>query len=372
MRGLPRAALLLAWPLVALGAVAFALLLLAFDALCWPIALLLRRRPPAVAPASRNASVVVLNYDGLHYLKELMPSLRRAVAACPGDHEVLVVDNGSADGSAEWLAAECPWARLVRLPENRFFIRGNRAGVEQATRDILVFLNNDMRVEEGFLIELLRPFSDPSLFAATARIEMDGERKETGFCRGFVRRGELRLVQEEGHAGPPQPVLWAGGGSSAYDRKKYLAVGGFEDLYTPCYVEDVSLSYQAWRRGWRSLYVHESVVHHAHRGTSSKVFSRAGVERLNFRNKELFFVRSITDPRLVLLHGLWFGWNLRKHARLLGLPLSDLVYAALAVLPRLPRAMALRAASLRDQRRSDAAIVAATMRRNSDRAAASE
>jgi GT2 family glycosyltransferase len=285
-------------------------------------------------------------------LELLLPSVKAEFELCRGDHEMIVVDNGSNDGTVEWLRSEHPWVKVIALPENRYFVRGNAAGVAAATRDVLVFLNNDMRVEAGFLVELLKPFGDGDVFAVSSRIEMQGHRAETGLARCFVRRGELRLLQAPGVAGDARAPMWAGGGSSAFDRRKYDAIGGFEDLYEPCYVEDVSLSWQAWRRGWRCLYAHDSVVHHAHRGTSSRVFSRARLERLNWRNTELFFVRGVTDPLLVLTHGIWFGWNLRKRARMLSLSVADGVLASLAVLPRLPMALVARQSSRRFYRRS--------------------
>lgn len=355
MNPLLAALLVLLLPVVWLGAVLFALLLLLVDLLATPFVWLFRRKPEDRAPATHNASIVVLNWNGLHFLRELMPSLRTAVANCPGDHEVIVVDNGSDDGSAEWLEREHGWARTLRLPENRYFIRGNAAGAALASRDLLVFLNNDMRVEPDWLVRLLQPFADGdgTLFATTSRIEMQGRRTETGLTRCFLRHGEIRFVQPPGEGGAPVPALWAGGGCSAFDRRKHDALGGFEDLYYPMYVEDVSLSWQAWRRGWRTAYVHDSVVHHAHRGSSTKKFGRERLERLNWRNRELFFVRSVTDPLLVATHALCFGWNLQKHARLLGLPIAHGVLAALATLPRLPRALVLRTQARRHHRRSD-------------------
>jgi GT2 family glycosyltransferase len=354
-----RIALTALLPLVAAGVIVFALLLLLVDLLCTPFVLLARRRAADATPRSRNASVVVLNWNGLHFLRELMPSLRIAVARCPGDHEVIVVDNGSTDGSADWLAAEHAWANVVRLPENRHFIRGNAAGAAAASRDVIVFLNNDMRVEPDWLVELLRPFGPADLFAVTSRIEMAGNRAETGLTSCFVRHGELRLVQRPGEPGDAVPALWAGGGSSAFDRAKYDAIGGFETLYEPCYVEDVSLSWQAWRRGWRVAYVHGSVVHHAHRGSTAKAFGRERLERLNWRNRELFFVRSVTDPVLVLAHALAWPWNVRKHARLLALPPAHGVLAALAAVPRLPHAVWQRERSRAWYRRSDRDVLRA-------------
>lgn len=363
MNGPTRALLTLLLPLVAALAIVFAVLLLLIDLLATPFVWLLRRPPQDAPPETRDASIVVLNWNGRHFLQELMPSLQRAVAKCPGDHEVIVVDNGSDDDSVEWLTAHCSWAKLVRLPENLHFIRGNAHGAKAATRDVLVYLNNDMRVEEDFLVELLRPFGrdDASdLFATTARIEMQGQRKETGLARVFVKHGELRFVHVDGGPGERQPALWAGGGSSAFDRRKHDAIGGFEALYVPCYVEDVSLSWQAWRRGWRCEYAHDSVVHHAHRGTSSKVFGREALERLDWRNRELLFVRSVTDPALVLTHALMLAWNTRKRSRQLGIPIAHGVLALLATIPRLPRAIWMREASRRSYRRSDRELLAQT------------
>ena len=98
-------------PLVWLHAGAVFALSALIDLLAWPRVAAARRRaepPQDRAPRTRDASVLVLNWNGLHFLRDLMPSLRVAVERCPGDHEVIVIDNGSDDGSAEWLAQEHP------------------------------------------------------------------------------------------------------------------------------------------------------------------------------------------------------------------------------------------------------------------------
>lgn len=351
---------LLCWPIVwAYGStVAFCTLLI--DLLCSPM-VALRRRAMAVddaPPASNNASVIVLNYQGVAFLKELLPSLEEAVARAPGSHEIIVVDNGSSDGSAALVERDHPQVRLARLSENRFFIRGNRAGVEVASRDVLVFVNNDMRVEPDFLVRLLNRFGDADLFGVTARIEMEGQHVETGRTRITWRRGALHFVQVEvtDDGAPAIPAQWAGGGSSAFDRRKYEALGGFEDLYEPCYVEDVSLSYQAWRRGWHILFEPNSVVHHVHRGTSSVVFGARRTNYLERSHRELFFWRSVTDPVMVLSHAFWLPWNVIKDAGRLGVLTQ--VRALLATLPRLPAAWGQRQVSRCTARRTDREVLA--------------
>jgi hypothetical protein len=198
--------LLLLWPQTLLVAVTAILL----DTICWPFVWFARRRVRHVdvAPPTRNASVIVLNWNGWHFLEHLLPTLQIAVARAPGDHEVIVVDNGSTDGSADKVAELFPWARVVRLPRNLFFIRGNRAGVEAATRDILVFLNNDMTVEPDFLVRLLERFGEPDLFAVAARIQMHGRRVETGCTRSFFKRGAFRLVHVDPYPAARVPTFW--------------------------------------------------------------------------------------------------------------------------------------------------------------------
>ena len=314
-----------------------------------------RRHLPDDRPvATRNASVIILNWNGKDFLRDLLPSVQLAVERADGDHEVIVVDNGSDDGSTEFVAQEHSWVHLVRLPRNLYFIEGNRAGVRAATRDILVFLNNDMRVEPEFLVNLLAPFGPADLFAVTARIETEGGNDETGRTRGVFARSQMYHVRADLDGGLV-PVLWAGGGSSAFDRAKYLELGGFEDLFRPCYVEDVSLSYQAWRRGWRCLYRSDAVTHHVRRGTSNRVFGERGVERLQRRNRELFFWRSVTDPIMMLERAFFLPWDVLKDAARTGLVAQ--CAALLGAVFRFPRAVMARQRSRSRYRFSDREVL---------------
>ncbi len=63
------------------------------------------------------------------------------------------------------------------------------------------------------------------------------------------------------------PCAYGGGGSCAFDRRKFLELGGFDELLAPFYLEDTDLGYMAWKRGWKNLYQPASVVYHEHRGT---------------------------------------------------------------------------------------------------------
>src|SRR5262249_4665449 len=149
---------------------------------------------------------------------------------------------------------------------------GNHRGITSVRTDTVVLLNNDMIVDRGFLRPLLEGFSDPSVFAVTSQIffaDPRRRREETGKTRARFENGFFYLwhddVKPSDGLKETLPVFWAGGGSCAIDRTKYLAIGGFDALYHPFYVEDTDLSYQAWKRGWKCLLAPASCVIHKHR-----------------------------------------------------------------------------------------------------------
>jgi len=152
-----------------------------------------RRRPPRQPGSGAPdhgvmATLIILNFQGRELLQRNLPSVLAAVARSGQPHEVLVVDNGSTDGSVELLRSEFPSVRVLALDRNHFFSAGNNAGVRVASHDIVVLLNNDMRVEPDFLDPLLAPFRDrDDLFAVSSQIVMTDpakRRQETGLTSG--------------------------------------------------------------------------------------------------------------------------------------------------------------------------------------------
>ena len=256
-----------------------------------------------------SATIIIVNWDGKHFLEECLPAVLEAVRFEGGNHEILVVDNGSTDGSAVFVRNQFPQVRVLTLDRNYGFTGGNNRGVREAQTDIVVFLNNDMVVDRGFLKPLLDGFRDPSVFAVTSQIffsDSTRRREETGKTRARFNRGFFELWHDEIHPQDEKletmPVFWAGGGSCAFDRNKYLAIGGLDLLYHPFYVEDADLSYQAWKRGWKCLLAPASHVVHKHRGTSRPKFGDDFVENTIRKNQFLFIWKNVTDSVMLMEH----------------------------------------------------------------------
>ncbi len=238
LRALPL--LILVPPLLLIAALALAL-----ADLIWSIAGK-HRTPVNKKPQTRAASLVIPNWNGIDLLARFLPTWLEAIAEHPGS-EVIVVDNGSTDGSAAWIAANYPQARVIELPENLGFGGGSNAGFRAAKNDIVVLLNSDMRVEPDFLAPLLEGFTDETVFAVSCQIflgDLTKRREETGLTQGWWQEGGLQVTHREDPAvNRPFPCFYGGGGSCAFDRAKFLELGGFDELLAPFYLEDTDLGY---------------------------------------------------------------------------------------------------------------------------------
>ncbi len=220
-----------------------------------------------------RAYVVVLNWNGRDYIRDCV---RSALAQTYSNYRVLVVDNGSPDGSGEIVRDEFPEATYVPLPENLHFARGSNAGIEVALRDpecaYVVTLNNDTRVEPDWLAELVRPAADPKVGTVASKLVfMDRPnlinsagiciaRDGSGLDRGWLRR-------DGGPFDEPADVFGASAGAALYRREVLETVGLFDPDFV-AYYEDLDLAWRARLAGWQARYAPASVVHHKYSASS--------------------------------------------------------------------------------------------------------
>jgi len=303
-----------------------------------------KRLAPEQRPNNRSASVVIPNWNGRDLLEKYIPSI---IAALSGnsDNEIIVVDNGSEDGSAEFLRERFPSVRILALDRNLGFGGGSNEGFRAAKNDIVVLLNSDMRVESDFLAPLLQAFTDEKIFSVACQIffsDPDKLREETGLTQSWWENGSLRVRHRDDPAiQVPYPCAYGGGGSCAFDRRKFLELGGFDELLAPFYLEDTDVGYMAWKRGWKVLYQPRSVVYHEHRGTIGKRFSLEQIDLVLKKNFALFCWKNIHEWMRLGSHFFFayagavvtemFG-DSRKRANFAGL------WKALQQLPRALRA----------------------------------
>ncbi len=305
------------------AALAGALVLALADAAFW-----LKKRPklkPDTRPEGRGASIVIPNWNGRDLLEKYLPTVV-AAAGVDAAHEVIVVDNGSADGSAEFVRERFPAVRLIALEKNLGFGGGSNTGVKAARNEIVVLLNSDMRVEPDFLAPLVEGFADERVFAVSCQIFFSDpakRREETGLTEGWWENGGLRVTHHiDEELKEPYPCFYGGGGSCAFHRDKFLEIGGFDELLRPFYLEDTDLGYMAWKRGWKVLYEPRSVVYHEHRGTIGKKFREDEIRAVLKKNYLLFAWKNIHEWRKLAEHffyaaagAVWGAWSGAAFAR---------------------------------------------------------
>ena len=262
-------------------------------------------------PDTTKASILIPNWNGRDLLEKYLPSVVAAIENHPGS-EVIVVDNGSSDGSVAFVQEHFPTVRLLPLKENLGFGGGSNAGFRAASNDVVVLLNSDMRVEPDFLQPLLDGFTDAKVFSVSCQIFFSDPtkfRQETGLTESWWSQGMLRVRhRNDEKINGLYPCAYGGGGSCAFDRAKFLELGGFDEILAPFYLEDTDLGYMAWKRGWKTMYQPASVVYHEHRGTIGKKFSEAYIQGVLKKNFLLFTWKNIHEWGRLLEH-FAYAWS---------------------------------------------------------------
>ena len=285
-----------------------------------------------------SVAIVVLNWNGIAHLELLIPSLRAAVMHFGEPVPIVVVDNRSTMGDVAWLRSHCSDVEVVVAEHNDFLFSLNPV-VASRREDVIVILNNDMRVDEGFLEPLVSHFADATIFGATARVlDWEGNRQTTGQRHMAIRHcwyyqwWDLAINQ-------PVYTLDAGGGCAAFRRSFFVELGGFDPLYRPAYFEDVDLSYRAWMRGWRTVFEPRSVIYHREGATLQDPTREARFRTRLARNQALFTMKNVGEWGFLAGYLALIPWRIAR-GMLRGDPYTS--RGLLASLPRAPRAIATR------------------------------
>ena len=216
-------------------------------------------------------SVVIVNWNGKKLLADCLQSLSQQRF---GDFEVVVVDNGSRDGSVEYLRREHPGVVLVSLETNTGFAGGCNAGIRVSSGAYIALLNNDTRADPDWLSSLIAAAeADPRSGMWASKIltyDDPGVIDNVGLLlyRDGLARGRGRLERDEGQYDRQEEVLFPSGCAGLYRRSMLDEIGLLdEDFFA--YADDVDLGLRARLAGWRCVYVPSARVYHRYSSSSS-------------------------------------------------------------------------------------------------------
>ena len=218
-----------------------------------------------------KTAVVILNWNGLQHLQHYLPSV---VKTTP-DADIVVADNGSTDGSVEWLKAEMPSVELVLLDKNYGFAEGyNRALAQLSGYDVFVLLNSDIEPAEGWLSPLLEQLKQnddvavvvPKILDDKCRTKFEYAGASGGFidilgypfCRGRI----LGMIEEDkGQYETPCDVMWGSGAAFCCRAEVFAELGGFSAEFF-AHQEEIDLCWRVWLSGRRVMVEPRSKVYH--------------------------------------------------------------------------------------------------------------
>jgi GT2 family glycosyltransferase len=244
------------------------------------------RSPGGKAPL---VSVVVLNWNGLRLLKDCFSSIFSQDFT---DYEVILVDNGSTDGSQDYIKKAFPKVRLIRNPENLGFAKANNQGMRAAAGKYIICLNNDIKLDRTFISELVKTADKDRRtgMVAPKMVYFDTDQIDTLGVM-LYSSGLSWDVKDEGQAGR---IVAPCGGAVLY-RKEMLEdirlEGDYFDSDFFIYCEDLDLGLRALSRGWKCAYSPNAVVHHLHSATMRE--KKDMTIRLTHRNNIWVLVKNL-------------------------------------------------------------------------------
>lgn len=222
-----------------------------------------------------DTSVVVLNWNGKRFLKNLFDSL--AKQTYPRDkYEVIFVDNASKDDSVDFVRDSYPWVRIIKNKGNYGFAKGCNAGMVAARGKYIVLLNNDTKTEPKWLAELVRVADKKKAGAVVSKLMFDKKRGFINNAGGFLQYDKTWPAIEQGinekdngQYDRIQEITAFCGASVLFNRKMLEQIGLLDEIFW-MYFEDTDLSWRGQKKGWHYYLAPKSVLYHAHAGSSGE------------------------------------------------------------------------------------------------------
>ena len=276
-----------------------------------------------------QVSIIIPTWNHRDLLGRCLKAADAAARECSKPVEILVVDDGSEDGTREFVAERYSAVRIIALEHNIGFGPAVNIGVQQAVSPLVFLLNNDIIVEPGFLSPLVSHFEEPTVFAVAPRMISNGN-PTGGRTVGNFRMGFLNLeLMEESKA---TYNLLVGGGAGLFRRDHFIALDGFDSIFWPFYYEDLDLCYRAWKRGWRLLYEPHSIVYHNHGSTIHRRFDPDYVRDIGQRNMLLFHWKNISNQKWLFQHFCFLLFRIIKKLLKLDFKALRYIYSALRLI----------------------------------------
>lgn len=249
------------------------------------------------------ASIIVLNYNGKEYLENCFLSLQEL--DYPKDRfELIIVDNGSTDGSVDFVHHRFSNIKIIQNEKNLGFAGGNNEGIKKSRGDIFILLNNDTTVDKSCLRELIKIMSNDEKMKIGGCKILYPDKKTIQHAGGIILPNGLTNHYGNGEIDTGQydevkDVDYVTGAAIAIKRSLLDELGYLDDGYFPIYFEEVEYCYKARKLGYRVIYIPSSIVYH-YESMTTKKFSYGFFYKYH-KNRLRFILKNYTLLQLLKL-----------------------------------------------------------------------
>lgn len=264
----------------------------------------------------KSLSIIIPNWNGEKQLAENLPQLFKVLKKFKNKNEVIIIDDASSDNSISLIncilethlsthknkSSYKTKVKVIKNKSNLGFAKTVNKGIRAAKYKIVFTLNTDVKVKEKCFDYILTHFENRSVFAVGANHDWQVGIGDFIYYPGDYF-GLTKPVKPKSKP-LPQPALWVCGGNSAFDRQKWLKLGGLDSsLFKPFYFEEIDLCYRAWKRGYKVIWEPKANVEHFHeKGVIFNNFDKNYIALVFNRNQLIFTWKNITQLSLLIKH----------------------------------------------------------------------
>lgn len=240
--------------------------------------------------SKKSISVTIPNYNGKELLEKNLPFLYQALEKVTNNYEIIVADDASTDHSISFLKENYPHIKVIEHASNQGFSKNINSAIRKASKDLVFLLNTDVKLTDDYFEHLLPYFDSPDTFGVMGMVIGIGEGEIQDAAKyptiGKISiRANINFIPTE-RTKKKTPSLFLSGGWSLVDRIKLEELGGFDEIYSPFYGEDVDLSLRAWKVGYHCYFEPKAICRHPSSSTIKK-FKKSRVQVVAKRNKML-------------------------------------------------------------------------------------
>lgn len=251
-------------------------------------------------------SIIIVSWNALNHLRTYLPSVAQTDHP---DYEIILADNASEDGSKEWVREEFPEVKIASFDKNYGYCGGNNRAVPYADGEILIFLNNDVKVEPNWLIQLdryfdkhpeaaavqpkMRSYDQPQYFEYAGAAGGFIDKYGYPFCRGRIFD---HIEKDVGQYDVSSPIFWASGAALAIRKSVFKNMEGFDEDFE-FHMEEIDLCWRLWNSGHEVHYCPDSVVYHL--GGGSLPMHSPRKTYYNYRNNLIMLWKNYETKTLI-------------------------------------------------------------------------